>query len=578
MKLSKSFWQTYKETPSDAEIPSHQLLMRAGFIQKETGGIYSYLPMAVRVIEKIKNIIREELNNIDSQELLMNMVTPSEVWKESGRWDTMGPEMLRFQDRKGADFCLSPTNEETITNIFKKTVTSYKNLPTSLYQINTKFRDEIRPRFGLMRGREFIMKDAYTFHMDKACMDAEYEKFYKAYSNIFTRMQLDHIIVEADAGAMGSADSKTHEFQVVADNGEDTVVEAKELNYAANIEKAQTYRLNLEFTDSTELQEIETINLQTCADVCSTLNVQVHQSLKTLLMTATYGKKEVHYMIMLLGDDELNEIKLENMLKCDSLAVASEDVLKYLEVPKGYMSPLGLNGKISVIFDEAIDVDKSFIVGANKENHHVKGFVPSRDLEKFKSADLRMAQEGDFAFDKKTKVKFRKGVEVGHIFQLGNKYTKSMKATVLDQNGKKVTPLMGCYGIGVTRTMAAAIEQNHDENGIIWPAPIAPFDLYFAVIGKKDETKSLSNEIYKDLKASKIDVLFDDRGMGPGPMFKDADLLGLPVRLVLGERDYEASGELELKIRYSGESIKVKKEDIASKVKEILKSLGKTIL
>lgn len=577
MKLSKSFWQTYKETPSDAEIPSHQLLIRAGFIQKETGGVYSYLPMAVKVIEKIKGIIREELNLIDSQELLMNMVTPSEVWKDSGRWDTMGPEMLRFQDRKGADFCLSPTNEETITNIFKKTTTSYKNLPISLYQINTKFRDEIRPRFGLMRGREFIMKDAYTFHMDKECMDVEYEKFYNAYSNIFSRMNLEHIIVEADAGAMGSADSKTHEFQVVADNGEDIVVEAKEINFAANIEKAQTYRAGLEFTDACELEEIKTINLQTCEDVCKSLNTPVYQSLKTLVMTATYGKKEAHYMIMLLGDDELNEIKLENMLKCDSLTVASEEVLKSLEAPKGYMSPLGLNGRISVLFDSAIDVEKSYIVGANKENYHVKGFVPSREVEKYKSADLRLAKEGDLAHDKKTPVKFRKGIEVGHIFQLGDKYTKSMKATVLDQNGKKATPLMGCYGIGVTRTMAAAIEQNHDENGIIWPAPIAPFDLYFAVIGKKTETKELSNEIYMDLKRSGVDVLFDDRGMGPGPMFKDSDLLGLPIRLVLGERDYLASGELEIKLRQNGESFKVKKEDIATKVKEILSSLGKEI-
>ncbi len=577
MKLSKSFWQTYKEVPHDAEIPSHQLLMRAGFLQKETGGIYSYLPMAVRVIEKIKNIIREELNMIDSQELLMNIVTPSEVWEESGRWETMGLEMLRFQDRKGADFCLSPTNEETITNIFKKTTTSYKNLPVSLYQINTKFRDEIRPRFGLMRGREFIMKDAYTFHMDKSCMDVEYDKFYQAYSNIFTRMKLEHIIVEADAGAIGSADSKTHEFQVIADNGEDTVVEAKELNFAANLEKAQTYRLGLEFTDACEVEEIETVNLASCEHVCASLAVPVYQSLKTLVMTASYGEKKANYMIMILGDDELNEIKLHNFLKADSIEVAKEEVLKSLETPKGYMSPLGLNGKISVLFDEAIDVEKSFIVGANKENYHVKGFVPSRDVEKYKIADLRLAKEGDLAHDKKTPVKFRKGIEVGHIFQLGNKYTKSMKATVLDQNGKKVTPLMGCYGIGVTRTMAAAIEQNHDENGIIWPAPIAPFDIYFAVIGKKDETKSLSNEIYQDLKRSGVDVLFDDRGMGPGPMFKDADLLGLPVRAVLGERDYNATGELEVKVRSTGESFKVKKEELVTKVKELLKGLGKEL-
>lgn len=575
MKLSKSFWQTYKEIPHDAEIPSHQLLMRAGFLQKESGGVYSYLPMAVRVIEKIKKIIREELNKIDSQEILMNMVTPAEVWKESGRWETMGPEMLRFHDRKGAEFCLSPTNEETITNIFKKTITSYKNLPVSLYQINTKFRDEMRPRFGLMRGREFIMKDAYTFHMDKACMDVEYEKFYQAYSKIFTRMKLEHIIVEADAGAMGSADSKTHEFQVVADNGEDTVVEAKELNFAANIEKAQTYRLGLNFTPARDVEEIETVNLVSCEDVCKFLDIPVYQSLKTLVMTATYGKKEANYMIMLLGDDELNEIKLQNLLKADSIEVAKEEVLKSIGAPKGYMSPLGLNGKISVLFDEAIDVEKSFIVGANKDNYHVKGFVPSRDVEKYKTVDLRLAREGDLAHDKKTAVVFRKGIEVGHIFQLGNKYTKTMNATVLDQNGKKVTPLMGCYGIGVTRTMAAAIEQNHDENGIIWPAPIAPFDVYFAVIGKKEETKKLSNDIYQELKQAGIDILFDDRGMGPGPMFKDSDLLGLPLRIVLGERDYNATGELEIKVRSSGESFKVKKEKLASKVNELLKELGK---
>jgi prolyl-tRNA synthetase len=575
MKLSKSFWQTYKEVPSDAEVTSHKLLMRAGFIQKEAGGIYSYLPMAVRVLQKIKNIVRLELNAIDSQELLMNMVTPSDVWKESGRWETMGPEMLRFVDRKNADFCLSPTNEETITNIFKKTVSSYKNLPVSLYQINTKFRDEIRPRFGLMRGREFIMKDAYTFSMDKECMDKEYEKFYQAYTNIFTRIGLEHIIVEADAGAMGSADSKTHEFQVIADNGEDVVVVAPSIGFAANIEKAQTTRGRLEFTDSTDLQEVETIGMQTCKAVCESLNQPVHQSLKTLVFTAKYGAKAVHYMVMLLGDDELNEVKLLNSLKADEIEVATEEVLKSLNLPKGYMSPLGKSDQISIIFDSEIDIDKSYIVGANKVDFHVKGFVPSRDCEKRKISDIRMAKNGDFAIDGKTKVEFRKGIEVGHIFQLGNKYTKSMKATVLDQNGKKQIPLMGCYGIGISRTMAAAIEQKNDENGIIWPASIAPFDIYFAVIGKKEETKKLSEDIYINLKSSGIDVLFDDRGMGPGPMFKDADLLGLPLRLTLGERDYEASGEFEIKVRSTGEVFKVKQDDLQTKINELLAQLGK---
>lgn len=575
MKLSSSYWQTYKEIPHDAEIVSHQLLMRAGFIHKTGSGLYSYLPMATKVIQKIEKIIREELNKIGAQEVMMSFVTPSELWKDSGRWEDMGPEMLRVKDRKQNDFCLSPTNEETITDIFRKSVTSYKQLPVNLYQIGLKFRDEIRPRFGLMRGKEFTMKDAYSFHIDKASMDKTYEDYFKAYTNIFSRMGLEFITVEADAGAMGSKDSKTHEFQVVADSGEDIVVEAKEISYAANIEKAQTYRGSLEFSNPAQIKEIETINLSTCEQVCQFLNVPVYQSLKTLVFTASYGKKDVHYIVMLLGDDELNEVKLKNFLNADHLSVTKEEVLKELEMPKGYMSPYGIGDKISVLFDSAIDLEKSYIVGANKENYHISGFVPARDVEKHKSSDFRIAREGDLGPDKKTKVNFRKGIEVGHIFQLGNKYTKSMDANVLDQNGKKITPLMGCYGIGVTRTMAAAIEQHHDENGIIWPAPIAPFDAYFAVIGKKEETKTLSDEIYNELLSKNIDVLFDDRGMGPGPMFKDADLLGLPVRILLGERDYNNTGELEIKVRSTGEVFKVKKENLVTMVNEILSQLGK---
>lgn len=574
MKLSKSYWQTYKEVPHDAEIASHQLLMRAGFIHKTGAGLYSYLPMATKVLRKIENIIREELDAIGAQETRMTFVTPANLWQDSGRWDDMGPEMLRVKDRKENDFCLSPTNEETFTDIFRKSVTSYKQLPVNLYQIGLKFRDEIRPRFGLMRGKEFTMKDAYTFHADKSCMEETYKDYYKAYANIFQRMGLEFITVEADAGAMGSADSKSHEFQVIADSGEDIVVEAKSIEYAANIEKAQTFRGALDFTGVCDVEEIETIDLSTCEDVCKFLDVPVYQSLKTLVFTATYGEKEAHYMVMLLGDDELNEIKLKNFLKADHIAVAKEEVLKNIGAPKGYMSPLGLNGKISVLFDEAIDVEKSFIVGANKENYHVRGFVPSRDVEKYKSGDLRLTKEGDLAPDKKTPVVFRKGIEVGHIFHLGDKYTKSMEATVLDQNGKKIVPLMGCYGIGVSRTMAAAIEQHHDENGIIWPVSLAPFDVYLAVIGKKDETKALSHDIYEELKASGLDVVFDDRGMGPGPMFKDADLLGLPVRVLLGERDYNNTGELEIKIRKSGEVIKVKKDELVLKLKEIFSNLG----
>lgn len=573
MRLSKALWQTYKEAPSDAEIPSHQLLIRAGLIHKTAAGIYTYLPFAVRTLQKIENIIRKELDKIGAQELAMSFVTPSELWQESGRWDTMGPEMLRIKDRKQNDFCLSPTNEETVTDVFRKSASSYKQLPVNLYQITTKFRDEIRPRFGLMRGKEFTMKDAYTFSMDKVCLDEQYENYYKAYSNIFENMGLEYIIVEADPGAMAAGDAKTHEFQVVADSGEDVVVQAKEIGYAANLEKAVTKRANLNLAPSSNIEEVETKELPTCEQVAKLLNIPIEQTLKTLVFTASYGEKEVHYVMLVLGDDELNEIKLKNHLKADRVTPAKESVLAELGLVKGYMSPYKMTGKASVLLDSAIDLDKGYVVGANKEDFHLRGFTPSRDLENFKVADLRMAKEGDVASDGKTPVEFRKGIEVGHIFQLGNKYTKSMEASVLAQSGKKEFPLMGCYGIGVTRTMAAAIEQNHDENGIVWPAQIAPYQVYLAVIGKKDETKNLANEIYHSLLDDDVEVLYDDRGMGPGPMFKDADLLGLPVRVLLGERDYEKTQELEVKVRKTGEVIKVKKEELASKLDEILKGL-----
>ena len=576
MKLSKVYWQTLKEVPKDAEVVSHQLLLRAGLINKTTSGIYSYLPFAVRSLQKIKKIIREELNKIDSQEVLMSFVTPAELWKSSGRWETMGEEMVRLKDRKDNDFCLSATNEETITHIFASSITSYKQLPVNLFQINTKYRDEVRPRFGLLRCREFIMKDAYTFHQDKASMDEIYKDYYQAYSAIFKRMGLEFIIVEADGGAMADAGAQTHEFQVIADNGEDEIIECREIGYAANMEKADTIRPTLDFAKSTELEDVETKNLPTCEEVAKLLNIPIHQTLKTLVYTADYGKKEVHYIIMLLGDDELNEIKLKNTLKAKNIFVSKPETLEQLNLPKGFMSPLNVEG-VSVFVDAAVDIEAGYVVGANKEDFHTKGFTVSRDLKSYKQIDLRMAKAGDLAPDKKSKVAVRKGIEVGHIFQLGDKYSKSMGASVLDQNGKKFFPLMGCYGIGVSRTLAAAIEQNNDANGIVWPAPIAPFDVYFAFLGKKEETKNLGEKIYNELNLAGIEVLMDDRGQGFGSMLKDADLLGLPLRLLLGERDFESSGELEIKVRKTGETFKVKPEEIKTKISELLVGLGKEL-
>ncbi len=571
MRLSKGYWKTYKEIPSDAEIPSHQLMMRAGLIFKTAAGIYSYLPMALRAIHKIEAIIRKEHKRINAHEIQMSMVTPGDLWKESGRWDTMGSEMARLKDAAGRDMCLSPTNEETITDIFRMTVDSYKQLPLSLYQINTKFRDELRPRFGLMRGREFLMKDAYSFHIDKDSLDEVYNDFYQCYSNIFESLGLDYIVVEADAGAMASSDQKTHEFQVIADNGEDTVVVCHETSYAANVEKAKSKRGKLDFLPEAELKEISTPNAKTIAEVCELLGKPKHQSLKSLVYSAIYGEKEVHYLILLLGDDELNEVKLKSFLSCDHLAPTKDSILTELNLPIGYIGPIGAS--LPIVFDEAVDLNCSYVAGANKVDTHFEGLTPSRDVKNFKTADLRLAQEGDYDQSGKYKIEIKRGIEVGHIFQLGNKYSKAMNATVLDKNGKAVAPLMGCYGIGVTRTLQAAIEQNHDENGIIWPKPIAPYHIYLGVIAKKDPTKKIAQELYEELLKEGFEVLFDDRGVGPGVMFKDADLIGLPIRVVIGERDFEKDGEIEIFLRKSGEKFKVQRDELISEVKKYWEGL-----
>ncbi len=569
MRLSQAYWQTYKEVPKDAEIPSHRLMMRAGFLHKVGSGIYHYLPFAIRTLQKIENIIREEMNRAGSMEVKMAVVTPAELWQESGRWDAARDVMLQFKDRGEKEMCISPTNEETVTDIFRKTVKSYKQLPVSLYQINTKFRDEIRPRFGLMRGREFVMKDAYTFHESKECLDEGYECLYKAYERIFERLGLDFIVVEADAGMMAGADCKTHEFQVVADTGEDLVIYSNEANYASNIEKAATIRKDLDFAPATELKEVETKGKATIKDVCDFLGTPQHHSLKSLVYKATKGDEDKHILVMLLGDDELNEIKLVNELGCDHLTMVNDATLEKLGLVKGYIGPHKVQN-VEIIYDNAIDLKAGYCAGANKADYHFTGFVPERDSEGYKQADVRLSREDDYTPDGKHKISMKRGIEVGHIFQLGDKYTKSLDSSVLDKNGKQVFPQMGCYGIGVTRTMAAAIEQNHDENGIIWPKQIAPFHVYFAMIGKSDEIKNLGTEIYEDLLKKGIEVLFDDRGQGPGAMFKDADLLGLPIRLTLGERDYNKDGTFELALRKNGKSIRVKREEIIPHIKEYL--------
>ena len=572
MKLSQGFWQTYKEVPADAEITSHQLMLRSGLIHKSGAGLYNYLPMGLRSIRKVEKIIREELDAIGCFEVTMSVVTPGELWQETGRWDKMGGLMLRFKDKKNADLCISPTNEETVTDIFRSTVKSYKQLPVTLYQINTKFRDEIRPRFGLMRGREFTMKDAYSFHLDKASLDVGYQALYDAYTAIFTRLGLEFIPVEADGGAMASADSKTHEFQVVANSGEDLIIYSQEAQYAANIEKAQTKRVATTFDmNITSIREVETVKTETIDAVCALLKINPAQSLKSMVYTATTGDKSKLLLAMVIGDDSVNEIKLSNYLKCDHLAATTEEDLKKAKLWKGYIGPAGLEDQVEIIFDNEVNLDASYVIGANKKDAHVAGFNPKRDIKKITQADLRLSKAGDLTMDGKHTVVEKRGIEVGHVFQLGDKYTKAMKVGVLDQNGKLATPLMGCYGIGVTRVVAAAIEQNHDANGIIWPKSIAPYDVYFATIVKAEEFVKIADDIYAEMKKAGLDVIYDDRNVGPGNKFKDSDLLGLPYRVVLGERDFGASGELEVIERKSGTITKVKREDLISTLKNYLK-------
>jgi prolyl-tRNA synthetase len=574
MKLSTGFWQTYKEVPADAEIPSHQLMIRSGMIMKAAAGLYYFLPMGIRVNQKIEKIVREELDRINCFEILPPFITPGELWKESGRWEKMGPEMLRAKDRLGRDICLSPTNEEAFTDVFRKTIKSYKQLPLTLYQINTKFRDEIRPRYGLMRCREFIMKDAYSFHDSNECLDKVYHDIYLAYEKIFKRMGLKYIVVEADGGKMAAAGARTHEFQVLAGSGEDRVLKCSKCDYAANIERAVSRKIKSLSRSATEKKLIEhsTPNKETIDDVSVFLNISKEQCLKSLVYTAVYDNTEKHFMIIVAGDDSLNEIKLNNFLKADHFFISKDQTLNELNLVKGFIGPK-VSDKYEVIIDSEVDLEAEYCVGASKKDFHLLGFVPKIQLNKYQVADLREARAGDLCSQCNELMVEVRGIEVGHIFQLGDLYTKSMKVSILNKEGKSQTPLMGCYGLGVTRTAAAAIEQNHDEKGIIWPASIAPYQCYFAVISKDEKFLKFAEDIYLSLTHKGIETIFDDRNVGPGFKFKDADLLGIPIRLVLGERDYGVDQKLEIVIRKTGESMKVSKDEVLAKIEQLLKEL-----
>lgn len=551
MRISRYLLSTLKETPSDAEIISHQLMLRAGMIRKQASGLYTWLPTGLRVLRKVEAIVRDEMNRTGAIEVLMPGVQAAELWQETGRWDQFGDELLRIQDRHGRDFCLGPTHEEVITDLLRNEIRSYKQLPLNAYQIQTKFRDERRPRFGVMRAREFLMKDAYSFHLDEASLQQTYQVMYDCYSRIFTRLGLQFRAVLADTGSIGGNNS--HEFHVLAASGEDSIAFSDVSDYAANIEKAEAISLQTEAAAPTQsLTEVSTPDQHTIEAVSNFLNVSAQQVLKTLIVLAEADDSGEQGLIALVlrGDHELNEIKAEKLQGVASpLQFATEEQIQQaVGCNVGSIGPVQL--AIPTIVDRAAAVCSDFVCGANKDGFHLTGVNWTRDQAIQRIEDLRNVVEGDPSPDGQGQLSIARGIEVGHIFQLGQKYSESMNATVLDESGKAQIMWMGCYGVGVSRIVAAAIEQSHDDNGIIWPDSIAPFQIAIIPMNmhKSAQVQQKAEAYYEALTAAGFDVIFDDRKERPGVMFADAELIGIPHCLVVGDRSLD-KGEVEYKPR-----------------------------
>jgi len=547
MKVSQFPLSTLREIPADAEIISHQLMLKAGMIRRLASGLYTWAPLGLKVLRKVEAVIREEMNRAGAIELLMPVVQPAELWMESGRWEQYGPELLRFKDRKGAEFCLGPTHEEIITEYARKEIKSYKELPLNFYQIQTKFRDEVRPRFGVMRSREFIMKDAYSFHLTQESLQQTYDAMFDAYNRIFSRLGLEFRPVLADTGSIGG--SASHEFHVLADSGEDAIAFSDESNYAANIELAEAVPPEGQRPAPSQTMEIiDTPNAHTIDEVSELLQVAPEQSIKTLLVAG--DAENTIIAILMRGNDQLNEIKAEKLAGVATpLTYATDEQLQEVAgCNAGSIGPVGLD--IKIYADHATQNMADFVCGANQDGKHFTGVNWGRDLPEPDYVDVRNVQEGDPSPDGQGKLNILRGIEVGHIFQLGDKYTKAMNATVLAENGKPEHMTMGCYGIGVTRVVAAAIEQNHDDNGIIWPEAMTPFQLSIIPINyhKSEAVKQQADTLYKELSQAGYDVLLDDRNMRPGAMFADHELIGIPHRLVISDRGLKA-GQLEYKSR-----------------------------
>jgi prolyl-tRNA synthetase len=548
MKMSNLYAPTLREVPAEAEIPSHQLMLRAGMIRKAAGGVYSYLPLAWRTLRKIEQIVREEMDAKGGQEIAMPIVQPAEIWQQTGRWAVYGDEMFRLKDRHQRDFCLGPTHEEMVTTLIKSDVRSYRQLPLMVYQIQNKYRDEIRPRFGLMRGREFIMKDLYSFDRDTAGLELSYKKMYDAYNRIFSRCGLEFRPVEADPGAIGG--SGTHEFMVIADSGEAAIAYCESCDYAANVEKAELMAITASDEAAKLMETIPTPGMKTIQEVSQFLSLTPDHLIKSLAFMTDKGP----VLVLLRGDHELNEIKLINLLNLLTMELAVEkDVRTVFGAEPGYIGPVGLS-KVKLIADLSVMNLVNAVCGANMADHHFINVSPSRDFKPDQVADLRLIKEGDPCPRCGAAVKTARGIEVGQVFKLHTKYSEALEATYLDENGQEQLMVMGCYGVGVSRTMAAAIEQHHDEDGIIWPAAIAPYQLVIVPINIKDEAQmTLCVKIYGELLEKGIEVVLDDRDERSGVKFKDADLIGYPLRITVGPKALKENS-VEVKVRRTKES------------------------
>lgn len=571
MRFSKMFLPTLKEAPSDAEVISHKLMVRAGMIRKLAAGIYDILPLGLMAQRKVENIIREELNRAGAQEVFLPSIQPAELWQESGRWNLYGRELLRVKDRHDRDFCYGPTHEEVITDLVRREVRSYRQLPLNLYQIQTKFRDEIRPRFGIMRCREFTMKDGYSFDIDEKGVEETYKKMYDAYRNIFRRCGLKFRAVEAETGQIGG--SFSHEFMVLADSGEDSVVTCESCDYSANVEKAEVKQQSVvsgqwSVEELKPMEVVSTPDKKSVDEVLEFLRVEKERIVKTLIFETENGIVAA----LVRGDHDVNEAKLKKLLKCDVINLAGEKVVEDVTAaPSGFAGPVGL--KLKVVADNSVLGIKNFVTGANLKDAHRVNVNIDRDFKIDLSGDIRMVKDGDLCPRCNGTLRVYKGIEVGHVFKLGTKYSESLKAAYLDENGKEKLMVMGCYGIGVGRTVAASIEQNHDENGIIWPMPIAPFQVIILSLNMKNvDVVKTSENIYQTLRGSGIEVLLDDRDERPGIKFKDADLIGMPIHIIIGEKNLK-EGKAEIKIRKDSKRIIAPLADIEKQVRELIKEL-----